>query len=254
MDASILVGADRLDNKVHFMAITSDDELHDHVCSWKDEQHLDCEPLRGGLGGQPITEDLSFTFDTGGAALRSITHFTDGGELSFVGAGSRLDAPARAATGSSKPAVATGEQRKLIETFLGKWKWDAQIALPGGNRARAAFDLKCEAAAAGKATLCTLVAGDVVGRPFEATLLLGHDPFDKNVHLMMMSSDDEVWHRTCAWKADTQLACGKMQTGVMGMPATTELTFNVTGQQGSARWLTELRDGKTCLLTAQMSR
>src|SRR5262245_61005282 len=35
MDARVLVGTDRSDNRVHFMAMTSDDELHDHVCSWK---------------------------------------------------------------------------------------------------------------------------------------------------------------------------------------------------------------------------
>lgn len=40
LDAGILIGADRLDDKVHFMAMTSDDELHDHVCTWKDSKKV----------------------------------------------------------------------------------------------------------------------------------------------------------------------------------------------------------------------
>src|SRR6266852_6178219 len=58
LDAGILIGLNRLDNKVHFMAMTSDDELHDHVCAWRDAKKLVCDPLQAGLGGQPITEDL----------------------------------------------------------------------------------------------------------------------------------------------------------------------------------------------------
>jgi hypothetical protein len=69
-----------------------------------------------------------------------------------------------------------------------------------------------------------------------------------------MSTAVELWHRSCAWKNDATLACGPMRTGVMGMPVTSEISFELTGGKGSTRWLTDLGEGKTCLLTAQMSR
>jgi hypothetical protein len=252
MEASMLIGADRLDGKVHFMAMTSDDELHDHVCAWQDEKKLVCDPLKGGLGGQAITEDLSFTFGDGALSFKSVIHMADGTQMVFDAPGTRVPAPA--ARGVSKPGEASAEQKKLVETFLGNWKWDASIAFPNGSSARAALDLQCQATAAGKASLCTLAAKDIAGRPFQASILVGHDPFDKSVHFMMMSSDDEVWHRTCAWKADSVLACGSMRTGVMGMPVTSEVTFDFAGPQRSTRWSTDLGDGKTCVLMAQMAR
>ncbi len=250
MEAGILIGADRLDGKVHFMAMTSDDELHDHVCSWQDQKNLVCDPLKGGLGGQAITEDLSFTFNGNDISFKSVIQMADGTKMVFDAPGSKVSAPAARAAG--KPGEVSADQKKLVDTFLGNWKWDANIAFPNGSSARAALDLKCQATAAGKASLCVLEAKDIAGRPYEATILVGHDPFDKNVHMMMMSSDDEVWHRTCSWQGDAKLECAAMRTGVMGMPVSTEITFDFAG--ASTRWLTDLGDGKTCLLTAQMSK
>ena len=254
MDAAILVGVDRLDDKVHFMAMTSDDELHDHVCAWRDEKNLVCDPLKGGLGGQPITEDLTFTFDGDMGTFKSVIHLGEGKQMVFDAPGRRVSAPPVRGQGARKPVAASAEQKKLVETFLGTWKWDAEIAFPNGSRSRAALDLMCQTTAGGKAALCMLSAKDIAGRPYEAAILVGHDPYDKGVHFMMMSSDDEVWHRSCSWKDDTMLACGSMRTGVLGMPVTSEITFDFAGAQASTRWLTDLGDGKTCLLTAQMYR
>ena len=50
------------------------------------------------------------------------------------------------------------------------------------------------------------------------------------------------------------LSCDSMPTGVMGMPVQSEISFDLSGSEGSARWLTELDGGKRCLLTAQMAR
>jgi hypothetical protein len=254
MEAAVLVGVDRLDNKVHFMAMTSDDELHDHVCAWRDAKNLVCDPLKGGLGGQPINEELSFTFDGEKGSFESVIHFADGTRMVFNASGSRVSTSTAPGPVAVKPVEASAEQKKLVETFLGQWKWDADIAFPNGTKTRAALDLKCRATAGGKASLCMLGASDIGGRPYEAAIMVGHDPFDKSVHFMMMSSDDEVWHRSCSWKGDTMLACGSMRTGVLGMPVTSEVMFDFSGKQGTTRWLTDLGDGKTCLLTAQMTR
>ena len=250
MDAAVLVGLDRLDNKVHFMAMTSDDELHDHVCGWQDARNLVCEPLQGGLGGQAISEDLSFTFDADQGSFKSVIKFADGKQMVFEAAGGR-SSTAAAPVG---PVAASPEQKRLVETFLGTWTLDGSIVLPNGAQRGAELALQCQSAAGGKAALCNLGSKDIAGRPYEASILVGHDPFDKSVHFMMMSSDDEVWHRPCAWKGDTLLACGPKRTGVLGMPVTSELTFDFTGARGSTRWLTDLGEGKTCTLTAQMSR
>ena len=51
LEASILVGFDSLHKNVHFMAMTSDEEVHDHVCNWRSATDLVCDPLRGGLMG-----------------------------------------------------------------------------------------------------------------------------------------------------------------------------------------------------------
>jgi hypothetical protein len=254
MDAAVLVGVDRLDDKVHFMAMTSDDELHDHVCTWRDAKNLVCEQLKGGLGGQPITEDLSFAFDGDKGSFSSVIQFADGSKMLFDAPGSRVSTlPARGAS-AGKPPEVSAEQKKLVDAFLGQWKLDGEIAFPNGSQGPAALDLACQATAGGKVALCTLAAKDIAGRPFEASMMVGHDPHDKAVHLMMMSSDDEVWHRSCAWKGDSTLACGPMRTGVMGMPVTSEVSYEFAGAQGKTRWLTDLGDGKTCLLTAQMTR
>ena len=65
--------ADRSNADTVHRSTTSDDEIHDHRCKWKDETHLTCEPLKAGLGGQPATEELSFSFEKDAAGFASTT-------------------------------------------------------------------------------------------------------------------------------------------------------------------------------------
>jgi len=74
---------------VHFMAMTSDEEVHDHGCSWKSETELACDPLRGGLMGDEITEDFSMTFNGDRGGFRSVMKLKDGGQVVFEGVGKR---------------------------------------------------------------------------------------------------------------------------------------------------------------------
>jgi hypothetical protein len=53
----VLVAYDFCSKAVHFMAVTSNDEIHDHKRHWQGDQTLQCDPLKGGMGGMPITED-----------------------------------------------------------------------------------------------------------------------------------------------------------------------------------------------------
>jgi hypothetical protein len=59
-DGSALVAYDPYSKAVHFMAVTSDDEVHDHACQWQADQKLVCAPLKAGMSGMAITEDLEF--------------------------------------------------------------------------------------------------------------------------------------------------------------------------------------------------
>jgi hypothetical protein len=77
-DASILVAYDFYSKAVHFMAVTSDDEVHDHKCRWQGDQKLVCDPLKGGMSGMAITEDLSFTVGGKKLGFEAATTLPDG--------------------------------------------------------------------------------------------------------------------------------------------------------------------------------
>jgi hypothetical protein len=88
IEASFLIGYDTTARNVHFMGITSDEEVHDHKCMWKGST-LECEPLKGGLGGEPITEELTFTAAGKTMQFRSVTTMKDGSKMVFEGTGKR---------------------------------------------------------------------------------------------------------------------------------------------------------------------
>jgi hypothetical protein len=86
---SFMVGYDLLARQVHFMGLTSDEEVHDHKCNWKTETSLECEPLKGGLGAQPATEELGFTVGPKSLAFKSTTILKDGTRIVFDGSAKR---------------------------------------------------------------------------------------------------------------------------------------------------------------------
>jgi hypothetical protein len=88
-EGTAVIGYDTFSKSVHYMGIMSDEEVHDHKCAWKGDA-LTCEPLHAGLGGGPVTEDLSFTFNGKQATFSSLCTFPDGSKASFVGTGKRL--------------------------------------------------------------------------------------------------------------------------------------------------------------------
>jgi hypothetical protein len=89
-EGGFLIGYDNYGRKVHFMAMTSDDEVHDHVCSWKDMHDLDCGVLEGGLGGQKVAEELRFRCESPGVlSVYSNSRFADGKRLVLQASGKR---------------------------------------------------------------------------------------------------------------------------------------------------------------------
>jgi carbon monoxide dehydrogenase subunit G len=89
MEAAFIVGFDTFGKRVHFMAITSDEEVHDHVCRWTDATTLACDPLKGGLMGDAITEDLVVTSGPQRLSFKSTMTLKDGGRVLFEAAGRR---------------------------------------------------------------------------------------------------------------------------------------------------------------------
>ena len=77
-EGNVLVAYDFYSKAVHFMAVTSDDEIHDHKCRWQDDKKLLCDPLKGGMSGMAITEDLSFTFGPKKLGFQAATTLPDG--------------------------------------------------------------------------------------------------------------------------------------------------------------------------------
>ena len=89
LEASLLVGYDTFHKNVHFMAMTSDEEVHDHVCNWRSATELVCDPLKGGLMGDEITEDFSLTFAGDRGSFRSVMKLKDGSQVLFEATGKR---------------------------------------------------------------------------------------------------------------------------------------------------------------------
>jgi hypothetical protein len=63
MDFTHLVSYDPERKAVHWFAVGSTGEVHDHVCHWTDDKTLDCDPLKATLNGGPITEIVKMVFD-----------------------------------------------------------------------------------------------------------------------------------------------------------------------------------------------
>jgi carbon monoxide dehydrogenase subunit G len=89
MEAAFIVGFDTFGKRVHFMAITSDEEVHDHVCRWTDASTLACDPLKAGLMGEPVTEDFVITSGAHRLSFKSTMTLRDGSRIVFDGVGRR---------------------------------------------------------------------------------------------------------------------------------------------------------------------
>jgi hypothetical protein len=81
-EGSALIAYDPYSKAVHFMAVTSDDEVHDHKCHWEGDQKLACDPLKGGMAGMAITEDLEFSAGPKKLGLKAVTTMPDGNKAS----------------------------------------------------------------------------------------------------------------------------------------------------------------------------
>ena len=68
---------------MHWFAVGSTGEVHDHVCHWKDDKTLTCDPLRATMEGAPITETVTIVFD-GGKMTWDATTTTKDGDVKYT--------------------------------------------------------------------------------------------------------------------------------------------------------------------------
>lgn len=94
-EGTFLIGYDPFSKAVHFIGVTSQFEIHDHVCHWNQgvagKFGLGCTPLKAGTGadGKELIEELSIGFHKDGKEVEftSTSHLTGGGEIVFSGRG-----------------------------------------------------------------------------------------------------------------------------------------------------------------------
>ena len=90
-EGSFMIGYDPYSKAVHFIGVTNEFEVHDHVCQWKGTADLACTPLKAGMGpgGDEITEDLSMHFEKNTMNFNSVTHGKGGTTMTFEGKGKK---------------------------------------------------------------------------------------------------------------------------------------------------------------------
>lgn len=91
-EGTFVIAYDPYSKAVHFIGITSQFEVHDHVCKWTTPADLNCNAYKGGMGpgGDEISEDLSMKWDKGTVAFTSTsTMKVGGGKVVFEGKGKK---------------------------------------------------------------------------------------------------------------------------------------------------------------------
>jgi hypothetical protein len=89
-EGQFMVAYDPYGKQVHFIGITNQFEVHDHLCKWAGTD-LNCTPLKAGSGpgGDEITEDLTMKFDKNTVSFTSTSHMKGGATMVFEGKGKK---------------------------------------------------------------------------------------------------------------------------------------------------------------------
>jgi len=84
-----MVAYDEGGKAVHFMAVTSEGEVHDHGCQWKDKT-MTCDPLKYAVpDGGMASEDLNMAWEGKKVTFTSTASMPDGSKVLFTGSGMR---------------------------------------------------------------------------------------------------------------------------------------------------------------------
>ncbi|HSN30025.1 MAG TPA: DUF1579 family protein [Kofleriaceae bacterium] len=76
--------------KVRVMGISSMGDVHDHVCTWKDDKTLACDPLQVTAMGSPATVTFEMTWtDAKTATMNETVTMKDGSKMTMEGVGKK---------------------------------------------------------------------------------------------------------------------------------------------------------------------
>ncbi len=90
MESEALVTYDAEGKNVRFVGMDSMGEVHDHICQWKDDKNLACDPLNITAMGQPATVDFNMTWsDAKNMSMAETTTMKDGTKVAYEGKGKR---------------------------------------------------------------------------------------------------------------------------------------------------------------------
>ena len=88
MDFTHLISYDEERKAVHWFAVGSTGEVHDHTCRWSDDKTLDCGTFKATMGGVPMTQVFKAVFDGNKVTLIATTT-TPEGDTKLESAGKR---------------------------------------------------------------------------------------------------------------------------------------------------------------------
>ena len=90
MEDLMIVTYDVEAKKVRVMGMSSLGEVHDHVCTWKDDKTLACDPLQIVAMGNPATVTLEMSWsDAKTVTMNETVTMKDGSKMSMEGVGKK---------------------------------------------------------------------------------------------------------------------------------------------------------------------
>jgi len=128
------------------------------------------------------------------------------------------------------------EVKATVDAFKGNWKFDATFTatgMPGMEKpATMKMSFNCKEAAGKTTVVCESKAKGPMG-PMDALFVIAFNPYDKKVHFMGFSNDNEVHDHSCTWKSETEMTCEPLKGGMGpgGDEVTEDITMTWTGKK-----------------------
>jgi hypothetical protein len=134
------------------------------------------------------------------------------------------------------PPAAPAEVKQTVEAFKGNWKFDTTFTATGMPGMEKPLTMKmtfnCKEMAGKTTAVCEAKGKSAMG-PMEALFVIAFNPYDKKVHFMGFSNDNEVHDHSCTWKSATEMTCEPLKGGMGpgGDEVTEDITMTWTGKK-----------------------
>jgi hypothetical protein len=120
---------------------------------------------------------------------------------------------------AKKPPAPPAEVKATVDAFKGNWTFDATLTAPGAKPQKLATTFNCKPVSGGNAVSCEASA-----KGWDASFLVGYDPYAKAVRFFQITNQFEVRDHVCKWKGnDLDCAALKGGTGPTGDEVSDEM-------------------------------